>query len=249
MPLFVCASSTDPDYCTTGDVMHILFGSTTTGVVTTTQEIDQIGRLVRRASAWADQHVGYPLGASLYQETVPAKGGRYLVLSRTPIRSVLRMYDATDTGNATAVCSTEFRVENPEAGFLSRDIGFAWTQLEYSTGGDFNLGLTGYLHPGMETRPWLVEYVAGYIPLNGVSTDSEAYSTAGPNGTTTTATNLPDDIRQAVAIRAAELQSNPLGVSLRRVGDLQVNYRSAGPLEVGRLSEAESLLMPYRRVM
>ena len=237
----VCSSSTDSEYATTGDVMQLLFGATTTAMVATTGEINYLGTLVRRASVWAEMRLGYPLGLQTYSESVPAYGGRHLVLARTPIVSVLRLFDSTTTCEATAYCSTDYVIDDAEAGFLSRNGGWAWSQGE-QFGSDFSLGLTGSRVPGFETRPWLVEYVAGYIPIGGLSTASENWSTAGPNGATTTGTTLPEDIRQAVAIKAAEYQGNPMGIRSRRVGDLAVEYASEGS---GR---ADAMLAPYRRL-
>lgn len=244
--LTVCTTSTDTTYISTGDVLRAAFGATSTDGVTSA-ELDYLITLAARASAWADAYLGYPLGVQTYQETLPGLGGRYLVLGRTPIRAVLRLFDATDTGNATELDSSDYRLEDREAGFLSRDRGFSWTAIERRTGGDFNFGLTGYIQPGMETRPWLVEYVAGYVPAGGIDTGSGNWTTAAAEGTST-GTTLPADIRQAVALRAAELFANPQGVVSRRVGDLMVEYQSAGPGIGGRLSEAERMLLPYRRL-
>lgn len=246
----VCSSSTDGDYATTGDLMMLLFQATTTAVVATTGEIDHLGRLVRRASAWAEAYVGYPLGLQVYSESLPAFGGRRLVVSRTPVVAVLRLFDSTATCEATEVLSSEYVVEDRVAGFLARDQGFPWTLTERTGAGDFSLGLAGYRQPGQEQRPWLVEYAAGYVPIGGVTTSSPNWSTAGPGGSTTTGQTLPEDVRQAVAIRAAEFQANPLGVSSRRVGDLAVDYATAGPTGTGRaVSAAERMLEPYRRLL
>lgn len=240
----VCTSSTDNEFATTGDVMMILFQATTTAMVATTGEINYLGTLVRRASVWAETRLGYPLGLQIYSESLPASGGRHLIVSRTPIMAVLRLFDSTATCEATELTSTEFVVDDAAAGLISRDRGFAWTNYDTVTGGDLALGLTGYRLPGMATRPWLVEYLAGYVPIGGVTTSSDNWSTAGPNGSTTTGTTLPEDIRQAVALKAAEFQANPMGIVSRRVGDLAVEYASAG---MGG-SRADQMLEPYRRL-
>lgn len=238
--LTVCVSSTDTDLATTGDVMLVLYGSTTTGNVATTQEINYLGTLVRRASAWAEAYVGYPLTLQTYSESLGAQGDRRLVVSRTPLVSVLRLFDSTATCEATSYASSEYLIEDRAAGFIARNAGFAWTQLGRANAGDFNLGLVDAVVPGMEERPWLIEYVAGYklacstSTAGGLTTADEAW---------TTGQTLPDYVVQAVALRAAGYQANPLGVVSRRVGDLAVDYGTAGPS-----GQAEDLLALHRRV-
>ena len=238
--LQVCVSASDQDLATTGDVMQIVFGATTTAMVQTTGEINYLGTLVARASAWAERTLGYPLALQTYSESLRAHGGRALMVSRTPLVTVLRLFDSTATCEATALCSSEYVIEDRDAGLVARDQGFGWTQIERSGVGDFNLGLTGFLQPGLERRPWLIEYVAGYklaastSTCHGTSTGDEAW---------TTGATLPEDIRQAVALKAAELQANPFGVRSRRVGDLAVEYATEGP------SGAAALLDPYRRII
>lgn len=245
--LNVCASASDNTFATTGDVLLALYGATTTQVVASTGEINYLGQLVQRASAWAETYIGYPLGLQVYSESVAAFGGRRLMLSRTPIRAVLRLLDSTTTSAANSLGSSEFIIEDREAGFLARDQGFSWTEMNLISAGDFNLGLTGALLPNLERKSWLVEYVAGYAPLGGLSTDSPAYTT---QWSTSTGSTLPDDVRHAVTLKAVEMQMNPLGVVSRRVGDLAVDYLSARPGSGGveRLTPAQLLLAPYRRL-
>ena len=243
--LNVCVSASDPDYATCGDVMAVLFGSTTTGNVATTQEMDQISRTIRRASAWAESVLGQPLALQTYQETVPGFGGRALLLARTPIVAVLRLFDSTSTASATEYCSTHYSVEDRDAGVLARDAGWPWSNAaQYAS--DFSLGLTAARLPGMESRPWLVEYVAGYTIL---ATTSTCHGRSTADETWTTGPTLPEDIKQAVILKAVEFQSNPLGVRSRKVGDLAVEYATAGLTGRGGLvSAAEALLAPYRRI-
>ena len=220
--------------------MMIAFGATTTGSVSTTQDIEYAGRLATRASAWAETYLGYPLTLQVYSETLGGDGGHDLFLSRTPLVRVLRFFDSTATCEATAICSSDFRVEDAAAGILTRDGGWRWTHERNDAETCFSLGLTGAYLPGRATRPWLIEYVAGYrvtgstVTCMGVSSGHDAY---------TTQATLPDDIVQGVAVRAAEFYSNPMGVTSRRVGDLAVTYASAG-----ELSGAAALLDPYRRI-
>jgi hypothetical protein len=162
--------------------------------------------------------------------------------SRRPSRAVLRLFDSTATSNATAFGSSEYRVEDAEAGLIGRDAGFTWSAQQQIVGGSFNLGLTGAYLPGRETRPWYITYAAGYVALGGLTTSSDNWSTAGPNGTTSTGRTLPDDIEQAVILKVKEWWEGVSGVESERVGDLAVTYSRAseGP------GPAEMLLDPYR---
>ena len=238
--LQVCVSATDDVFVSTGDILTLLYGTTATAALSS-EEPAAISRLARRASAWAETYLGYPLGLQVYSETLGGDGSNALMLSRTPLVRVLRFFDATDTCDATEICSSDFRVEDAAAGFLTRSGGWRWTAERSDAETCFNLGLTGAYLPRRETRPWLIEYVAGYrvtgstVTCMGVSSGHDAY---------TTQATLPDDIVQAVAVRAAEYQTNPMGVTSRRVGDLAVTYASAGEGPTG----AAALLDPYRRM-
>ena len=221
-----------------------LFHATTTAYVDSTGQLDYLGTLVRRASAWAERYLGRgPLLLQVYSETLAGAGDNALTLSRRPVMSVLRLFDATSTGTATEFCSTDYRVEDAEAGFLGRDAGFAWTAQFAHAETCFSLGLARSPLPGRLERPWLCEYAAGWVPIGGVTTSSPVYSTAGPNGTTTTGRTLPEDIEQAVVLKAAEWWNGRGGVESERVGDLGVTYRAPS---ADALGPAESLLEPYR---
>ena len=239
--LDVLVASTDPDFATTGDVLMLTYGSTTTDTVESTQMIDHLGRMVRRSSAWAQSFVGVPGPLATYRETVAGFGDPYLRLTATPIRAVLAVYDATDTGQATDI-TADVRLANRDAGLLARNQGFPWSIVQRSIGGDFSLGLTGALIPNTEAAPWLVDYVAGYVPLGGLSTDSLNYST-GLGGSTSTGSTIPEEVRHGVALRTLEVSVNPTGVLSRRVADLSVQYATAGPASSG--SGAEAWLQPF----
>ena len=245
--LVTCVSSTDSTYASCGDVMYLLYGSTSTSAVASTQDIEYAGRQARRASAVAESIIGQPLGLQVYSETLLGVGDNQLMVSRTPIVKILRLFDSTATSEATEFGSSEFRVEDAAAGILSRDAGWGWTAQRTDAATPFNLGLEPTYLPGRETRPYLAEYVAGYritgstVTCMGVSSGDDAY---------TTGATLPDDLVQAVAAQAAYFQGNPLGVTSRRVGDLSVEYGSAGPAggaPPGVAPAAWAPLEPYRR--
>ena len=112
----------------------------------------------------------------------------------------------------------------------------------YDGESDFNIGLEPAYRAESVSRPWLIEYVAGYKIVESTST-ANGLTTADENRTT--GPTLPDDIKHAVAVRAAEFFSNPMNVVRRKVGDLDVTYGSAGP---GK-SSANWMLEPYKRGM
>ncbi len=224
--LQVCTTAADADYATTGDVMMVLFRSTSTAMVASTQEINYIGQLARRASRDADRVLGYTLAQQVYSESLDSHGRRNLVLGVPPLVKVLRFFDSTATEDATEVCSTDYRVESWTGAILSRDGGWRWTADLAQAQTCFNMGLSPAWRPGQRTRPWLVEYIAGFSPTGTTSTAS-GRTTDDP--TWTTGPTLPDDLVPAVALRAAELYSTPLGVTSRSIGDLSVSYGSRDP--------------------
>lgn len=233
--LTVCTSSTSSALTTLQAVKEDL------GIVDTKDD-ELFNALIARASVWAESYTGRAFGLQVYQETVAGFGRRNLMLSRYPIRTVFRMFDATDTGSATELKSSDFRMEDAEAGFLSRDRGWRWNVAGAGPGpAGFGAGLNP-LDPDPafgEQRPWLVEYSAGYVgPAGKVST---------ADGSTSTGRTLPHDVEQAVLLKAKEWflrrQTDPT-VASRKIGDLAVAYRSA---QEGR-DMAEMLLEPYRRL-
>lgn len=219
--LRVCSTSPDEQYTTTGAAALEMFGATSVS----TSEFGRIDSLITRASRWADNYVGFPLSAKIYAETIPGFGGRRLMLSRIPIRGISKIYDSTSTG-ATDY-STQIRVEDDQAGFLSRDEGFAWTALQIDS-------IAESVMPDSETRPWYVIYEAGY---------SFAGSTSTEGGSTSTGRTLPQDIEAAVIEKVKEMYEGRSGITAKRIGDLSINYRSEGE------SPAQELLGPYRRIV
>lgn len=247
--IIVTASSTDTDLTTTGALKEVILGAT----ATSTSQDAYLGRLIARASRWAADYVGISLATltvQRYRETLPGFGLRRMTLSQTPIRSVDQLLDATDTGTATPILSTEFRVEDADAGFLTRDQGWPWSATLQARAAPVLAGaiyeapaipLVPEPMPGEEYRPWLVDYTAGWS-YAGVDPASPNYSTGGPNGTTSTGRTLPEDFETAVILRAQRWWQNRAGVAAERIGDLGVTYQS-----VALDSEEEVLLRPYRR--
>lgn len=236
MSLDVSVLSTDRDLTTTGALKALVLGAT----ATSTAYDAHFSNLIRRGSRWAETFIGTPLTVQSYRETVAGFGRRNLMLARTPLRSVGAVYEATDTGTAIALASTEIRVENAEAGFLSRDDGWGWT---VPSEGDLELRPM----TGQEWKPWLVDYSAGYT-YDGLTTSSANWSTAA--GSTSTGRTLPEDIETAVLLWCAKAYTVPIGVASEQLGDLKVEYnlRSNRKDSEAQWQEHELILEPYRRV-
>lgn len=238
--LNITTKSTDYDLTTTGALKARLVGTTSTS----TGDDLYLSAAIRAASRWAESYVGYPLTVQSYEETVPTYGRRTLMLKRTPVRS-LRLYESTEA-DAYEVTSTQFWVEDREAGLLTRDEGWPWTVPSEQELEERPL-------PGEESAPWYCTYQAGYS-YNGLSTDSTNYSTAA--GTTDTGRTLPEEIEEAVLLKAREIweQSFEGGqVESEQLGDLTVNYRSGRTDKAGGtaspLSPAELMLASYQRLV
>lgn len=232
--LHTCVASTDRDLTTTSRVRSLVLGAT----ATSTAYDSKISAMIRAASRWAESYVGYPLTAASYLETLPGYDRRTLMLARAPVRAVRRLFDSTDTGEATQILTTEFRVEDRDAAFLTRDVGWAWSVPAIQD-------LSARPDAGQEFRPWLADYVAGYT-YDGLDTGSPHWSTE--HGTTSTERTLPEDIEEAVVRKAAALYENSDDVVEEQLGDLKVTYRSER-VDDPAPATPEFFLRPYRRLV
>ena len=191
-----------------------------------------------RSTKWVETHItNDPAGSiqrSVVRETVAGSGSQVLMLSRTPVYKVARMFDSTTTGGTgagTEYCSTDFRGEDKDAGFVSltNEAGFAWDAV-------WSWAIDRYPRPGALARSWLVEYEAGWQYACTSSTSNDWL-------TTTTGRTLPDDVEQAVLAKAGEFyQGSASGIESLRVGPLGINYSSEA------LDPIAELLAPYRRL-
>lgn len=201
----VSASSTDGSLSDTASLRQIL------GATSTAQDGLQQTQIAR-ASAQAVSLLGYPLLAQVYSERVAAFGGQTLLLSVTPIRAILRVFDSTTTCEANEYTSTEVWIDDAEAGTLAMGPrGFGDTSL-------INWNMAPGIVPNSEQKTWLVEYQAGYVYPE---TSSTAY------GTTSTERTLSLDLESAVLAQSQRLFQNvdPLVLS-QSIGDLSITYRS-----------------------
>lgn len=221
--LITCASSTETELAFVGDLAFLLGASaSSSGMI----------QPLAAASREAERHIlNDPNGVirrQIYQETVAGHGSPRLMLSRTPVLGVQRLFDGTDTGTATEYCSTDYRIEDAEAGFLTLT-GVSLFARDWIWGQDIQV----YPVPNAEDRRWLAVYEAGW-QLTSNSSTCMVSTTTGPT--------LPDDIQRAVLVRAAELYEGGGGpIASMKVGPLGVNYRTEG------IDEFMRLLAPYRR--
>lgn len=238
--LNVVVKSTDPSLTTVALLKQRLFGTTSSA----TGDDVMLGFIIKAASRWAENYVGYPLTVQTYEETMATYGTRRLMVNRTPIRA-LALFESTED-DAYEITSTQFRMEDRDAGLLTRDDGWPWTV-------PTELELEERPLPGEESQPWYAVYASGYT-YNGISTDSQNYSTV--NGTTDTGRTLPEDIEEAVLLRCRTVYEQSVEggeAESEQLGDLKVNYRSGQTDRAGGTASPlrleEELLSIYRRVI
>lgn len=224
--LSVCTSSTEVELAALGDLM-VLLG--------TTASSSGMSLAIQQSSDWCERYItnsqGGSIRRSVVRETVAGSGSQQLMLSRTPVLKVGRIFSSTTTADATEYCSTDFRLDDPDAGFVSltNDAGFAWDAI-------WRQGLTRYPQPSAVTKNWLVEYEAGWQFACTSSTGTDWL-------TTTTGKTIPGEVERAVLLKAAEFyQGSSRGIESMRVGPLHVNYGSES------LDPVAELLSLYRRV-
>ena len=245
MALDIITASTDRDLTSTSALKAMVLGATATSTV----QDSYLSDLIRRASGQAESYIGQaPLSVQSYRETVAGFGRRRLMLSRTPVRAIEAIYSGTDTGTATQLETSEFIVENADAGLIARDAGFAWdAPLQWRGGGSWGgdaVPLDPAPMPGQEYRPWLVDYVAGWT-YGGLSTSSDNWSTEA--GTTDTGRTLPEDLELGVLFRAKAMRDGRDGIAAEKVGDIAVTYNLRSQSD-DRLEPWQEALEPYVRL-
>src|SRR5687767_4816153 len=108
----------------TGDLLTSLDAVKTALSITTTEEDDRLTAAIRAASHAVASYLGYYPLRQTYRETVPGYGDLKLMVSRIPVVSVDGMYYGS-TGEIVA--PTSYTIDNSEAGFIMRDLGFPWS--------------------------------------------------------------------------------------------------------------------------
>lgn len=183
----------------------------------------QIRRIINQASSFIQSYTNRVFCRETVTETLGANGDVLLILERTPIVSVNAIsFDGTTIG------STTFSIEDADAGFLFRDVGWQDTQIWRS---DITLQPTHRFR-----KKWSVSYTAGYICH--ASTDTGEL-------------NIPDDVERA----ATDLVKSWY---LSREQDSNVKRERTGDASETRFDNKESfglppgvmrLLAPYRRLV
>lgn len=241
MSLSICVGSTDQDLTTTS-ALKLVLGTTSTATDA------YLSTLIRSASKWAENYIGVPLTAQSYSETIAGFGRLQLMANRTPLRAVDRVLDATDSGNANQIYTSQFQLADADAGLLTREEGWQWNPRFAAHGFDAALPLSLVPMSGQEVKTFLVDYRAGFV-YGGMTTDSANWSTE--KGTTSTGRTLPEDIELAVVWRAQVMYQNrgQGEVTSESLDDLSVNYRSLGTDAASgdAMTGSKDLLAPYRR--
>lgn len=216
--LTVVTSSTDGRLTTLDKLKGLL------GVATSDQD-ELLSDALLAATDSIAQFLGYYPLQQTYRETLAGYGDNAMLLSALPVTSVAAMYYLS-TGMILA--PTEYRLEQPTAGIIVRDLGFPW-----SAGIEWDLD--SHIAPGSEKRTFIVDYTAGWT-----------FSTDGPR-------TLPNDIERAALETAKGLyksgKRDPT-ISSKTVGSLSVSYRNGKESEYYALpSSAMAWLGSYRKVV
>lgn len=204
---------------------------------------DDLQKIVLTAASLAVRdYIGYPLLRQNYEETVKGYGLATIMLNRTPVRGIFGVFSGTDTGTGTEITSTEYEVENEEAGFLRRKVGpWPWTA---QSGGGF---VESEPIAGTELPRYMVRYEAGWLFTQSTAAVNGSCSTA--YGTTSTGRNLPENIELAALQTAKTMwlgRKRDPAVESKSIGDLSINYGSAGA-DVTVPETAKGLLRSYVR--
>lgn len=226
--LTVCTSSTETQLATLGDLQSLL------GATASSSGMDFA---LTAASRWVERYIGNDAGyvarRQVYTETVAGYDMPELMVSRTPVWGVQRLFYGTDTGTATEYCSTDFRIADAEAGLISftNDRVPGWDAFRRH-----NVESTPY--PRAVDRSWLIVYEAGW-QLNETSS-------TGTFVTTSTHVTMPEDVQYATLLMAQrQYEGGGRMPGSMKVGPLSINYSS------GWADDADpvmALLARYRRL-
>lgn len=185
--------------------------------ITTTTDDDIISDMIVRASSAIERECRRKFGVETVTETLDGTGSRLLGLTRYPIVEVTEV-----TEDGTALESTEYSVEDADAGALYRANGWGrsgglrmWGTEAYSS---------GYILPGYQDQRYSVTYRAGYLLPNQVN----------PWILPGTPENLPGAVEQACLETVKAWYSSrdvDPSVSSVQVGQLRVAYRERGTSE------------------
>lgn len=221
--------------CTTSTESSLVSLTAYKAAVGTTSTADDtaLDAALIRATSLVEGYLGYPLRRQVYEETVPAYNTLELMVSRTPLLAIESIIYGDET-----LSSTDYNIENEQAGFIYRELGWPWTaSVEYDLG--------PRVVPKSELRSVTVVYEAGYC-VNGSTAD----------GWLTTGEPVPAEIESAIISTATYLRSmvaRDPSVTSRKIGDLTISYRSgsgfgaSGTPSAGIPEEVKGLIGHLRR--
>ena len=155
---------------------------------------------IKQASDLITRYTGRVFAEETVTETLPSNGDPILVLERTPISSVTQIkYDGS------TVSSTEYLIQDPEAGILFKENGWTSTILYVSHITRWPTRFGKY--------DWSVQYVAGYKLPNSSAPD------------------LPEDVERACldTVKAwyHDREENPNVVSQKTGDASETRFKSA----------------------
>lgn len=239
MSLDVMVATTVESLTNTAALREIL------GTTSTAKDSAQANAL-KRATLWAESYVRRPIRMQVYQEVVPGYGDYYLLLSRRPVRRIMRVFSGTATSAATEYTSTEYSVDIG-TGRLYKPEGWPWTvAMGAPPQGGFALDpVQPQPVPFGEIPTFFVEYSAGWVGDEG--------TTSTVDGTTSTGRTLPQDVELAILGKAGEWLTfgfigGPIPM-MKRVGDLSLSYgRPAGGV-LNTSALPEQILDQYRSIV
>lgn len=195
-------------------------------------EDDKIERIIDRVSTAIESYCGRQFGRTVgVVEKVPARGGVYIRVSRTPVESI-----ASVKFEGTTIDASNYEIETAGAGKIRMLTG-AWDTAVYRQ------GAVELARVGMERKLYEVTYTGGYkLPADVAPT-------------------LPFDIQEAAEIACVERYRGwPTGtgqsgnIASESLMSYSVDYFSPADLSPGddgdaRLpAQSRALLRAYRRI-
>lgn len=187
---------------------------------------DEVTRLITAASAMVESYLKRPkqLLQTQYREYVPGTGGPTIMLSATPIVTILGI---TLRGQAL----TEDWTVDPETGIVFRPQGWEYTGRVWRDIEDTRI-------PGHDAPEFVVDYIGGYSSPEIPGWEPQ----------------LPADIEQATIVTLlqwVQTQTQNLTIQRTRIGDFTQTF-FAGTSNVGGVrglpNPAVDMLKPYVRV-
>ena len=193
-------------------------------LVDTTQDLE-LRRIIDQASSFIPSYCNRPFARETLTETLGANGDTILILDRTPIVTINQI-----TFDGTTIGSTTFSIEDADAGFLHREVGWQDTQI-------WRNRIT--LQPIHRTRKkWSVGYTAGFICHASTQIEDP---------------NLPEDIERAATdlVKSWHLSrsENP-NIKSQRTGDAsETLFDGTAQGQGGMPPSVVRLLAHYRRLI